>query len=131
MDSHVKKVLEYLQKTGELDNTLVVYTSDHGMPFPRVKGRIFEHGYNVPLAIRWGKNIPKPRVEDTFINVRDFAPTFLELAGVPKHPQMTGKSFLSLLTSPNPPRYRTVYACGQRAARFGTTEQCRISCPRD
>ena len=103
MDSHVKKVLEYLQKTGELDNTLVVYTSDHGMPFPRVKGQIFEHGYNVPLAIRWGKNIPKPRVEDTFINVRDFAPTFLELAGVPKHPQMTGKSFLSLLTSPNPP----------------------------
>lgn len=93
MDSHVKKVLEYLQKTGELDNTLVVYTSDHGMPFPRVKGQIFEHGYNVPLAIRWGKNIPKPRVEDTFINVRDFAPTFLELAGVPKHPQMTGKAF--------------------------------------
>lgn len=82
MDSHVKKVLDYLESVGELDNTLVVYTSDHGMPFPRVKGQIYEHGYNVPMAVRWGKNIKKPRVENTFINVRDFAPTFLELAGV-------------------------------------------------
>lgn len=82
MDSHVKKVLDYLESVGELDNTLVVYTSDHGMPFPRVKGQIYEHGYNVPMTVRWGKNIKKPRVENTFINVRDFAPTFLELAGV-------------------------------------------------
>ena len=82
MDSHVKKVLDYLESVGELDNTLVVYTSDHSMPFPRVKGQIYEHGYNVPMAVRWGKNIKKPRVENTFINVRDFAPTFLELAGV-------------------------------------------------
>ena len=102
MDSHVKKVLDYLKDIGELDNTLIVYTSDHGMPFPRVKGQIYEHGYNVPLAIRWGKNIPKPRAENTFVNVRDFAPTFLELAGVEKHPQMTGKSFLSLLKEENP-----------------------------
>lgn len=103
MDSHVKKVLDYLESVGELDNTLVVYTSDHGMPFPRVKGQIYEHGYNVPMAVRWGKNIKKPRVENTFINVRDFAPTFLELAGVGKHRQMTGKSFLALLKAENPP----------------------------
>ena len=52
MNSHVKKVLDYLESVGELDNTLVVYTSDHGMPFPRVKAQIYEHGYNVPMAVR-------------------------------------------------------------------------------
>ena len=101
-DSHVQKVLKYLEEIGELDNTLVVYTSDHGMPFPRAKGQIFDNGYHIPLAVMWGKNIPCPRKEDAFINVRDFAPTFLELAGVPKHPQMTGKSFLNLLKIKTP-----------------------------
>lgn len=100
-DSHVKKILDYLESIGELENTIIVYTSDHGMPFPRVKGQIYEEGFNVPLAVRWGK-IAKPRKEETFINVRDFAPTFLEAAGVAKHPQMTGKSFLPLLKSEKP-----------------------------
>ncbi len=100
-DTHVAKVLEYLEKIGELENTLIIYTSDHGMPFPRVKGQIYNDGFNVPLAIRWGK-IAKPRREQTFVNVRDFAPTFLELAGIPKHPQMTGKSLMDLLTTDTP-----------------------------
>ncbi len=101
-DSHVKKVLEHLEKIGELENTIIIYTSDHGMPFPRVKGQIYNDAFNIPLAVRWGK-IAKPRREQTFVNVRDFAPTFLEAAGVPKHTQMTGKSFLPLLKSDNPP----------------------------
>ena len=46
-----------LEEAGELDNTIVVVTSDHGMPFPRVKGQIYEHGFHIPLAIRWGRNI--------------------------------------------------------------------------
>ena len=82
LDSHVGRALKKLEELGELDNTLVVMTSDHGMPFPRVKGQIYEPGYHIPLAIRWGKNIAGGRVVDDFINTRDFAPTFLQAADV-------------------------------------------------
>lgn len=99
MDQHAAKILAKLEADGELDNTLIVYTSDHGMPFPRVKGQIYEQGFHIPLAIRWGKNIGNGRTVDDFISTRDFAPTFLELAGVAKPPSVTGKSFLDVLKS--------------------------------
>jgi arylsulfatase A-like enzyme len=99
IDQHLGRVLARLEQNGELDNTLVIVTSDHGMPFPRVKGQIYEHGFHIPLAVRWGKNIPAGRSIDDFINTRDFAPTILEAAGVPKAPTITGKSFLDVLKS--------------------------------
>ncbi|MCC6363978.1 MAG: sulfatase [Bryobacterales bacterium] len=98
-DRHLGLALQALEKAGELDNTLVVATSDHGMPFPRVKGQIYEHGFHVPLAIRWGKRIAAGRAVDDFINVRDFAPTFLAAAGLPPAGTMTGRSFLDVLAS--------------------------------
>jgi N-sulfoglucosamine sulfohydrolase len=98
-DQHVGRALKHLEEIGQLENTLIVMTSDHGMPFPRVKGQIFEDGFHIPLAICWGQHVPPGRVIDDFINVRDFAPTFLEAAGVMPTGTMTGMSFLPLLTS--------------------------------
>jgi arylsulfatase A-like enzyme len=98
-DAQIGRVLDVLQKSGQLDDTLIVITSDHGMPFPRVKGQIYEDGYHLPLAMRWGKGIKPGRVVEDFINVRDLAPTYLELAGVPLHEQMTGKSLVNILRS--------------------------------
>lgn len=96
-DQHLGRILKKLEATGELDNTLVVVTSDHGAPFPRIKGQIYEDGFHLPLAIRWGKELKAGRRIDDFINVRDFAPTFLELAGLKPHAQMSGRSFLATL----------------------------------
>jgi arylsulfatase A-like enzyme len=98
-DRHLGQVVERLEQMGELDNTFVVVTSDNGMPFPRAKGQIYDHSFHLPLAVRWGKNIPGGRVVDDFINFRDFAPTFLELAGRQPAPAMTGRSFLDVLRS--------------------------------
>jgi N-sulfoglucosamine sulfohydrolase len=98
-DKHVGLALEHLEKIGELDNTLVFMTSDHGMPFPRVKGQIFEDGFHIPLAMCWGKNFPAGRKVDDFINTRDFAPTILEAAGVAAPGTITGSSFLNVLKS--------------------------------
>lgn len=98
-DAQVGRALALLEAAGELENTLVVVTSDHGMPFPHVKGQIFEDAFHVPLAMRWGRGIKPGRVVEDFVNVRDYAPTFLELAGVPRHPQMTGASLVNLLRS--------------------------------
>jgi arylsulfatase A-like enzyme len=67
------------------------------MPFPFVKGQIHEDAFHLPLAMRWPAAIKPGRVVEDFINVRDFAPTYLELAGLKPHPQMTGKSLVNIL----------------------------------
>ena len=97
-DSHVGRALEKLDELGELDNTLVVMTSDHGMPFPRVKGQIYEHGFHLPMAVRWGAIKGGREIED-FISVSDLSPTFLEAAGIAVPDTVTGKSFLDVLRS--------------------------------
>ena len=98
-DADLGRVVAALEEAGELDDTLLVVTSDHGMPFPRVKGQIYEAGFHIPLAIRWGRRIkPGRRVAD-FINVRDFAPTFLGAAGLRAPESMSGRSFLGGLAS--------------------------------
>jgi N-sulfoglucosamine sulfohydrolase len=96
-DSHLGKMLAALEAAGELENTIVVVTSDHGEPFPRVKGQIYDRGFHIPLAVRWGAKAPRGRVVEDFINVRDFAPTFLELCGAPIPESMTGRSFAAAL----------------------------------
>jgi N-sulfoglucosamine sulfohydrolase len=98
-DAQIGRTLEVLQAAGEMENTLIVISSDHGMPFPRVKGQIYEDGFHLPLAMRWGRGIKPGRVVDDFINVRDFAPTYMELAGLKPHAQMTGRSLVKLLQS--------------------------------
>jgi arylsulfatase A-like enzyme len=98
-DTQIGRTLDILQQAGELDRTLVVVTSDHGMPFPYVKGQIHEDAFRLPLAMRWGEGIKPGRVVEDFVNVRDFAPTFLELAGLKPHEQMTGRSLVNILRS--------------------------------
>lgn len=98
-DAQLGKMLKLLEAAGELDNTLVVVTSDNGMSFPRVKGQIYEDDFHLPLAICWKNGIPGHRVVDDFISYSDFAPTFLEVAGLKPLPEMTGRSFLNVLRS--------------------------------
>jgi arylsulfatase A-like enzyme len=98
-DTQLGKALAKLEEIGELDNTFVLVTSDNGMPFPRVKGQIYEEDFHLPMAIRWGKNIAGGRVIGDFVNFRDFAPTFMEVAGLRPAQPMTGRSFLDVLKS--------------------------------
>ncbi|QOV89189.1 sulfatase family protein [Humisphaera borealis] len=98
-DAHIGRALKSLEEAGILDNTLVIVTSDHGMPFPYVKGQIHEDGFRLPLVMRWGKAIKPGRVVEDFINVRDLAPTYMELAGQKPHEQMSGRSLVGILKS--------------------------------
>lgn len=82
-DNHLERMLKKLEETGELENTIVIVTADNGMAFPRIKGDSYEYSNHLPLAIMWPKGIKNPgRVIDDFINFSDFAPTYLELAGL-------------------------------------------------
>ncbi|MEQ9289040.1 MAG: sulfatase [Cyclobacteriaceae bacterium] len=103
-DKHLGNMLKMLEEWGELDNTLVVVTSDNGMPFPRIKGQEYELSNHLPLAVMWPKGIKNPgrKVED-FISFIDFAPTFLEVAGVQTGDTgmqpVQGKSLLNIFNS--------------------------------
>ena len=82
-DSHLGRMLAELEKRGQLANTLVIVTSDHGMPFPRSKGNGGELPNHVPLAAMWAKGISKPgRVVEDFVSFIDIAPTLIEVAGL-------------------------------------------------
>lgn len=97
-DREVGEILKRLESAGELDNTLVVITGDNGMPFPRAKANVYGFGTHLPLAIRWPMRIKGGRVVSDFASFADFAPTFLEAAGLKPLREMTGISLLGLLT---------------------------------
>lgn len=97
-DAHLAAILDLLEAAGELDHTLVVVTSDNGMPFPRAKATLYDHGTRVPLAIRWGDRIPPGRTETRIVNLIDLAKTFLEVAGAEVPQGMAGHSLIPLLT---------------------------------
>lgn len=82
-DRHLVKMLALMEERGQLDNTLVVVTSDHGMPFPRAKGNAYEASNHVPLAIMWKGRIEQPgRVVGDYVSFVDLAPTLIEAAGL-------------------------------------------------
>ncbi len=98
-DREVGALLEKLEAMGELDNTIIAMTGDHGMPFPRGKGNLYDSGARVPLAIQWKAQVPGGRRITDFVSTTDLAPTFVDTAGLEVPAQMTGRSLLSLLRS--------------------------------
>lgn len=98
-DRLVGSALAALESIGQLDNTIVVMTGDHGMPFPRGKSNLYDLGTRVPLAVRWGNTVKAGRVVDDFVSLTDLAPTYLEAAGVDIPHDMTGRSLMNILTS--------------------------------
>ena len=103
-DKHLGRMLKDLKERGELHNTLVLVMSDNGMPFPRIKGQEYEYSNHLPLAIMWPDGIKNPgRKVTDFVSYIDYAPTFLQLAGVdPKKSGMkpiTGKSLTDIFYS--------------------------------
>ncbi len=98
-DRDVLQLLKRLEAMHELDNTIILMTGDHGMPFPRCKANLYDSGTRVPLAVRWGADIPADRTVTDFVSLTDIAPTLLEAAGLPVPEMMTGRSLLGTLRS--------------------------------
>ena len=97
-DQNLGMMLDLLKEKDELENTLVVVTSDNGMAFPAAKANLYEYGIHVPMAVSWPDRVPGGRVIDKLVSLVDLTPTFLDAAGVEQDsPPMTGHSFLPLL----------------------------------
>ncbi len=98
-DAGVCVIVDKLRAIGELDNTILVISGDHGMPgVPGGKCNLYDHGVAVALIVR-GPGIKGGRVVDDFVNLMDLAPTFLEAGGVKPPAVMTGRSFMNVLHS--------------------------------
>lgn len=93
-------LLNELEKRGELDNTLVVVSGDHGIPgFPRAKCNLYDIGSEVALLARLPGTIPAGRVVDNLVNIMSLAPSFLEIGGCDRPEGMIAESLMPLLTS--------------------------------
>ncbi|MEM7808817.1 MAG: sulfatase/phosphatase domain-containing protein, partial [Planctomycetota bacterium] len=105
VDKSVGQLTSYLESIGQLDNTIVVYTSDQGFFLGDHgwydKRFIYEHALRMPLLMR-GPGIKKQGVSSMVTNV-DFAPTLLDLCGLEAHPDMQGSSFASILKGSDEP----------------------------
>ena len=103
-DLHLGNMVRILEEMGELENTMIVVTSDNGMPFPRIKGQVYEQSNHLPLVIMWPEGIKKPgRTVDDMVNFADFAPTFAEIADIDAEMSgmqpISGKSLTDILFS--------------------------------
>lgn len=106
VDEMVARIVRTLEETGELDNTYIVLTSDHGFRLgehglPFGKSTAYEEDIRVPLIVR-GPGVPEGRTLDHMILNNDFAPTFAELAGEDAPNFVDGRSFAPLLAEDPP-----------------------------
>lgn len=124
-DQHLKRMIDKLKEIGEFQNTLIVVTSDNGMAFPGAKPNVYDAGARVPLAVSWGDHLQQDHKSDELVSLMDWAPTFLEVAGIKAPYQMTGKSMLPYLTgSADSHRDYVVYGLERHggAKRPGSTD---------
>lgn len=103
-DRHLGLMIAELEKRGELDNTLIIVTADHGMPFPRVKGYAYHDSNHIPLAIRWPGGVKNPgRIIEDFVSFIDIAATMLDAAGIAEKDSgmmpITGRSWREIWES--------------------------------
>lgn len=101
------RILAALRRTGLLERTLVVFTTDHGAPFPGAKSTLYDPGVNVALLMRLPTILaPRaPRVVEDLVSHLDLLPTVLDLLGRPIPDDVHGESFAPLLRGePSSPR---------------------------
>lgn len=98
LDRDLRLAIRALEARGELKTTIIVVTSDNGMPFPRAKATLYDAGCRVPLVV-WapGSRVRAGQGIDELVSLTDLAPTFLQAAGLPVPAAMTGRSLWPVL----------------------------------
>ncbi len=125
-DYYAGQLVEELERQGVSGDTYLVYTSDNGRPFPRSKSRLYDSGTKTPL-IFWSPGRVAPGRSRSMVSSIDFAPTFLELAGLAPGPTVQGVSLVPLLDDPKAvvrdyafaEHNWHVYAAHERSVRYG------------
>ncbi len=103
MDANIGRFIAELERRGVRENTLVIFLSDNGMPFPRAKGTAYDAGIRTPLIFSWPARIEAGTTYEGLVSVIDLAPMLLDLAGADPSPHMHGQSLRPMLTDQRAP----------------------------
>jgi len=109
LDQGIGLVMKALRETGQLDNTLVIYLSDNGIPFAGAKTNLYDAGLHLPLIVRSPDQTRRGIVNNAMVSWVDIAPTILNWAGVPVPTGVSGRSFLPILEEENPAGRNTIF----------------------
>ncbi len=114
LDRGVGLMLKMLEETGQLENTLIIFISDNGIPFPGAKTNLYEAGVHLPLIVA-GPGLPQGRTNQAMISFVDIAPTVLDWckAQGPASYKLPGKSFLPILNEDQPKGWDAVFGSHQ------------------
>jgi arylsulfatase A-like enzyme len=139
MDRQIGRVLDALERTGQAEDTIVIFSSDNGgerfsntWPFSGKKTELLEGGLRIPTVVRWPRRIPARQVNDQVMIHMDWLPTLLAAAGGGALPAAAtdGMDLLPTLTAGASPVSRTLFwrfkANGQRAVREGDHKALKI-----
>jgi arylsulfatase A-like enzyme len=100
LDENIGKVLGELEAQNVVSNTIVIFFSDNGRPFPRCKTTVYDSGIKTPLIVRWPARIQAASVCRSLISSIDIAPTVMELAGIERLATFQGRSFAKVFDDP-------------------------------
>jgi N-sulfoglucosamine sulfohydrolase len=111
MDQGLGHLLKILKETGHWDDTLILFVSDNGMPFPGAKTTLYEPGMHLPLVVRCPDQQKQGVATNAMVTWADLVPTVLDYAGAepPSYP-LHGRSFLSVLDESDPAGWDEIYA---------------------
>lgn len=98
VDHSVGRIMETLERTGQADNTLLIYTTDHGVAFPGAKGTLFDPGLGIACIARGPGGFNGGQVIESLTSNVDFVPTFCALAGIDAPTPCDGRSLLPLVS---------------------------------
>jgi N-sulfoglucosamine sulfohydrolase len=111
-DAGLGRLIEILKHAGRYEDTLIIFISDNGIPFPGAKTSAYEASLRLPCVVRDPGSERRGVVSEAFVSWVDIAPTILEFAGVPaqRRAKMHGRSFLSILDNEQPDGWDEIYA---------------------
>jgi len=97
MDELVGELLQALDDLQLAENTMVIFVSDNGPPYPGNKMTLYDRGTGTPLLVRWPRKLPAGRVLDQLVSTIDIMPTMLEAAGTAKPDDIQGRSLVAMM----------------------------------
>ena len=106
LDRYIGQIIDTVQSSSDADNTVIIYTSDHGdMAHEHGmwwKSSFYEGSVGIPLICSWPSYLRENHTEDAIVSLIDVGPTALDIAGADPMPDVSGKSFASFLTGDPP-----------------------------
>jgi arylsulfatase A-like enzyme len=129
LDAQIGRILQALEETGQAQNTVIVFTSDHGLAIGSHgllgKQNLYDHSMRPPLILA-GPGVPPGGKSDALCYLLDLFPTVCELTGVPAPPTVEGKSLVPILTGKEPRVRDSVFGAYRDVQRMVRTEDWKL-----